>query len=167
MTTPSTEYRTIPLTQGQETIVDAADYDLFSRFRWCALWCPDRQSFCAARNVRRMIGKGYTTSYLHREILGLQRGDYRTADHRNHDTLDNRRKNLRIATNSQQQQNKRTQKNNLLGIKGVSCRKGRFIARIMVNGKALHLGSRRTAEEAHLLYCEFAKQFHGQFSCLD
>jgi len=43
---------------------------------------------------------------LHREILGLEHGDPRQADHINRNPLDNRRANLRIATTKQNGENR-------------------------------------------------------------
>ena len=43
MTTPSGEYRIIPLTQGQVAIVDAADYESLMRWKWQAKWEPTHE----------------------------------------------------------------------------------------------------------------------------
>lgn len=45
------------------------------------------------------------TIIMHREILGLRRGDLRTGDHKNRNRLDNRRSNLRIISAAAQAQN--------------------------------------------------------------
>src|SRR5262245_60277041 len=44
---------------------------------------------------------------MHRIILGLPMGDPREEDHRNGNRLDNRRENLRIVVDGEQQQNRR------------------------------------------------------------
>lgn len=64
--------------------VDAVDYERLSAHRWC--W--------DGRYPRRNVG-GYSIR-MHRELLGLGRGDPRQGDHINGDRLDNRRANLRI-----------------------------------------------------------------------
>lgn len=46
--------------------------------------------------------------------------DFEMGDHRNRDPLDNRRENLRIATHSQNQINKKLQKNNSSGCRGIT-----------------------------------------------
>lgn len=50
-------------------------------------------------------GPRNTSIYLHREVLGLRKGDGLEVDHINGDRLDNRRANLRVATAAQNQQN--------------------------------------------------------------
>lgn len=59
----------------------------------------------ASRSAYRPIGRRYQC-FMHRLILGLERGDSRVTDHINHDKLDNRRENLRAVTNQQNQQNR-------------------------------------------------------------
>lgn len=70
-------------------------------------------------------------------------------DHRNRVVDDNRWDNLREATKSQNAQNRAVHKNNRLGVRGVrrlgdKC----FEPRLMINGKAIYLGTFRTLEEA-------------------
>lgn len=63
-------------------------------------------------------------------------------DHINHNTLDNRKQNLRIVTKSQNQMNS--------NYKGVDHKKnGRWGARIKINGKAINLGEYVFEEEAY------------------
>ena len=97
----------IPLTQGQVALVDDADYEWLSRWKWCAMWCSSTDSFYAVRHIRLPNGK-WTTLRMHRAILGLERGDSRQVDHENHDTLDERRENLRIVTHQENQWNQRS-----------------------------------------------------------
>ena len=102
---------------------------------------------------------------MHRMILGLGYGDERKADHENHDTLDNRRSNLRVATTSQNGSNSRVRKDNTSGFKGVGYRGGRFLAYIRVNGKRSYLGTYGTAVEAALAYDAAAREHFGEYAC--
>ncbi len=99
----------IELTQGQFALVDNADYDWLNRFKWSADWNNHTKSFYAARNSRTKNGKICSVS-MAREILGLKCGDKFQADHKNHDTLDNRRANLRIVTSQQNHFNRKNSK---------------------------------------------------------
>ena len=59
--------------------------------------------------------------------------NYKEVDHINRDTTDNRVENLRWATRSQNQINKNTSKNNLLGVKNIRLSKDGYMIRIMRN----------------------------------
>ena len=165
MTTPSTDYRLIPLTQGQFAKVDASDYDWLVQWKWCAAWSPRTESFYAVRSSSMKEGKRILLK-MHRLILELGEGDKRFGDHGNLDTLDNRRENLRVATHAQNEQNKTKLSNNTSGFKGVSLDKtrgNRYGARIRNNGVSIHLGWRKTAEGAYALYCAASAELHGEF----
>ena len=158
-------YKEILLTQGQVAIVDAADFDWLNQWKWSARWNKGTQSFYALRNIPAPNGRQVTLG-MHRAILGLQNGDKRYADHRNHETLDNRRENLRIATGAQNQQNGRKRKDNGSGFKGVRiCRNGFYQATIRINGKETYLGRSKNPAAAHALYRAAALEFFGEFAC--
>jgi hypothetical protein len=158
--------RSIPLTKGQFAIVDAADFDWLNQWKWQASWNPktgtfyaDREEFNGARDKRYSVR-------MHREILGLQRGDKLQGEHRNHNTLDNRRSNLRIATHSENMYNRRLNSNSSCGLKGVTRHGNYWRAQIQANRKHIVIGSSyNTPEEAHLAYCEKSKELHGGFHC--
>ncbi|MGF3066961.1 HNH endonuclease [Facklamia sp. P12950] len=71
-------------------------------------------------------------------------------DHINLNTLDNRKKNLRLCTHQQNQINQPLQRNNTSGVTGVShyAPRGKFRARIKVSQKDIHLGYLDTFEDA-------------------
>ena len=167
MPTPSSElYRRIPLTQGQFALVDVSDYEWLMQWKWFAHWEPTLQSYRAVRQMKLTDNK-QTAVYMHREILGLKRGDKRKGDHWNHDTLDNRRSNLRIASNAQNCMNRRKRRDSHQPAKGVEkLPSGRYRAQIFTGGKNIHLGVRNTVEEACKLYAESALKFYGLFHCL-
>lgn len=65
-------------------------------------WKLDPNGY-ASRSVR--VDGRMRTVRLHREVLGLVHGDGLQADHVNGDRLDNRRQNLRVATEAENRQN--------------------------------------------------------------
>jgi hypothetical protein len=154
-----TDYRFIPLTQNQVAIVDAIDYEWLSQWHWTAAFSKNTMTFYARCN------KGRTKVYMHRLILGCKSGQQ--GDHRDHDTLNNRRTNLRICTHSDNMKNARMQRNNTSGFKGVERSGNKWEARICANRTRIYLGSFVTPQEAALAYNEAAKKYHGEFAVLN
>jgi hypothetical protein len=154
-------YRFIALTQGKNAIVDIADYELLNQFNWHALWSEDTKSFYAARN-RPSCNKG--TDYMHRVILGCKPGE--EGDHWNHNTLDNRRENLRKCTKGQNMANMRTPPRNTSGYKGVYWNKAarRWQAYITINKRHTYLGLFNQLKDAARAYDKAAKKHHGEFA---
>lgn len=164
-TCPTTEYRTIPLSRGLVTLVDPADYEWLSQFRWGAHRTKPYGCFYAARKTSKKLGPPRMV-YMHREILGLQER-YRCGDHINGKTLDNRRCNLRVATPIQNGMNRGANKNNTSGYKGVhrSQTPGKWQAVIVIHGKAKFLGGTYlTPEAAHEAYARAAREHFGEFA---
>jgi hypothetical protein len=162
------KWRFLPLTQGQSTIVDADKLDDLRKQRWQAAWNKPTQSFYATRGESFQAEsrtKHYTVR-MHRQLLGLSRGDKRRGDHENCNTLDNRMINLRMATHAENQHNKRRQKNNTTGYKGVTKRRGyeRWRAQIIFNGQNIRLGDFKNPLDAHKAYCEAARRLFGKFA---
>ena len=86
-------------------------------------------------------------------------------DHASGDPTDNRWRNLRSATASQNRANSRLAKNNLLGVKGVRLhRNGQYEARIRVNKRLIYLGCFRTIEAAKAVYDAAAREHFGHFA---
>lgn len=81
-------------------------------------------------------------------------------DHINGDPADNRIANLRKASIHQNNQNRRMKKTNVVGMKGVSKRRDKFMAKIA--GKYLGLFS--TPEEAAAAYAAAAVEKFGEFA---
>lgn len=152
--------KTIPLTQGKVALVDDADYEAVSQFKWCALKIGRR--FYAVRNVRRPDGK-IANQYMHRFLMpGAPE-----VDHRDGDGLNNQRNNLRPATS---QQNHQGFKSKAAGktskFRGVSWRKERqkWRGHIQVDGKFVHLGSFKNEEDAARAYDAAARKYFGEFA---
>ena len=90
-------------------------------------------------------------------------------DHINGDKTDYRRANLRIATHSQNNQNKGLRRDSTTGYKGVCFdkRSKRFIAYINANKKRTYLGYFDDKEKAAKAYDEAALRLHGEFARLN
>lgn len=160
-------YRLIPLTQGQFAKVDPEDYDWLMQWKWFARWNKRTNSFYADRQQSRTLGKPRKSIHMHSFIAGSQ--ELPQVDHINHDTLDNRRFNLRPATRSQNGYNRRIFRNNTSGFKGViwNSHSAKYQARIMINSQRIHLGFYSTLNEAAAAYRKAALELHGEFACFE
>jgi hypothetical protein len=105
------------------------------------------------KGIRWDFWNGYvrnrTSGYMHRIILEARTSSLVT-DHINHDTTNNRKKNLRLCTCSINAFNRGPPKNNKSGFKGVhwNSQKKRWRALIEINGKDKHLGFFKDIEKA-------------------
>lgn len=86
-------------------------------------------------------------------------------DHWNLKRADNRIRNLRRASRSQNNANKRCYRNNLSGIKGLYLRKGRWRVQIRRNGTTEHVGYFSTKAKAARIYRLEARKVFGEFAC--
>lgn len=151
----------IPLTRGFVAIVDEeAAAQILGMGSWYAR--PHRNTVYAVRQVRRSGGQ--RNIGMHNVIAGAS-----FVDHINGDGLDNRRANLRAATNAQNGQNRRRPATNTSGYKGVGwiSPSGPWRARITLEGRCVHLGCFADPVEAARVYDEAASHYYGEFARLN
>lgn len=152
----------IPLTQGLEAIIDEEDAERILPHRWHA--SKKRNTFYACRKVGPAGAQ--VTIYMHRFLLGVSEKNV-LIDHKNGNGLDNRRENLRVATNAQNQRNRTARKDSKSGVKGVYASRSKKLpwrAEITVDGKNIHLGNFSTIEEATEARATASFQYHGDYS---
>ena len=85
-------------------------------------------------------------------------------DHKDGNSLNDRWRNLRLATHSQNICNARRRSDNSLGFKGVTRHRNKFRAYISRNGQQIVLGSFDTPELAHRAYKWAARRHYGEFA---
>lgn len=146
----------IQLTKGMSATIDDEDYGLVSKYRWRA-HKPNGTKKWYAYNAN-WDARGIELS-MHRLIIGTMDGQ--CVDHKNGDGLDNRRSNLRIASDSQNQVNRD-------GIKGICWNKKaqKWQASIKHFGKNIYLGVYSDEESAMAAYKAAAKKIQGEFTRL-
>ncbi len=156
--------RSIPLTKGQVTVVDAVEYARLMRWNWFVITSTKTTTCYAARIERTASGKNRLI-LMHRFIAGTT-GD---VDHRDGDGLNNRRTNLRPCTDIQNGGNQKIAKNNTSGFKGVSWHKptGKWIAHVYINRKQVHLGLFADKIDAARAYNLAAVEHFGDFARLN
>ena len=146
----------IPLTQGKVAIVDDEDFEYLNQWKWF---------YAEGYALRRVAGLRGKQVRMHREILRTPLG--LETDHINGNGLDNRKINLRICSNKQNQGNRKIGQNNTTGCKGIwydPKRKKHWRAAIKTNMHTKTIGYFSTAEEAAIAYDNMAKEFFGEFA---
>lgn len=119
--------------------------------------------------ARRVIQHSpYVDILLHRAVAELMFGEIPEGyevDHIDGNGLNCIRKNLRLATVSQNRANSRMHFDNLTGFKGVSFRpeKGKYTASINHNKKTYRLGYFDSPEEAKAAWDKKAQELFGKF----
>lgn len=158
----------IPLTQGRFAIVDEVDFDWLNQWKWFAR--HHRNTFYASRNIRQN-GKRRTID-MQNSIMRVPKGY--VVDHNNMNGLDDRRKNLRPASNKENLRNTNGHRDRKSKYKGVHWsnynpkrRRGKWVAQICVDGKQTHIGYFDTEKEAAIAYNIKAEKCFGKFARLN
>jgi hypothetical protein len=155
------EVREIPLSRGLVALVDDVDYErVLAVGKWYAN--PSGVTYYARKNFWR-AGRCFSIR-MHTLITG-----WSYVDHRNGNGLDNRRSNLRQASDRQNAQNRGRRSDNTSGFKGVSWddQQQAWSASICVDSVQRRLGRFSSREEAALAYDAAAIQHFGEFARLN
>lgn len=133
---------------------DADDYDKLKDH----CWYDNGHGYAVAR------GEGGKLMFAHRVITDCPDG--KVVDHINHDTLNNRKSNLRACSQAENMKNIKPRKSNRSGVPGVWYEAGsnRWRASVHVNKHTFHLGSYRSLEEAREARKRAEKEFYGDFA---
>lgn len=133
------------------TIIDLKDVDKVKICRW--YMTPDGYVGNRGKNI----------GLLHRFIVNAPSN--MVVDHINHNTLDNRKENLRICTQKQNMCNQSIRKDNKSGYTGVYFveNKNKWVAQIRINGKTKHLGYYNEMKNAVKARKEAEIKYFGEY----
>ena len=151
-------------------MVDAEDFDRVNEFKWQYLkvgtgYAQRKQhiGYKDGKQIQKII-------LMHRFIMGVEDSKVHV-DHINHDTLDNRKSNLRLCTNSENSRNKIVRKGGSSKYKGVWKERGNLVrpfrSGIVLNQKRINLGRFAIEREAAIAYNKAALHYFGEFALLN
>ena len=156
------------LPSGRHTLIDADDFDRVAGVQWYVITTrkTGRSSVIAPTKA---AGRPAIV-YLHRLLTDAPAG--LLVDHQNHDTLDNRKANLRLCTKSQNAANSRPQRTKTRcpykGVYRVSrLTTNPWQAYVYHHKKRKHLGYHATPELAAAAYNIAAREIYGEFALLN
>ena len=153
---PDDSIRYIALTQGLFAIVDAANYEWLSQYRWCA------SKHAGKYYARRYTTKG--TVFMHRAIMKTPPG--KVVDHINGHSLDNREANMRNCKSHQNAYNK-PPRGKHSQYKGVYPHGDQWEARIKHKGVRYNLGLFPTELAAALARDAKARELEGPYAYIN
>jgi hypothetical protein len=142
-----------------KVIIDVEDWDKIKEYKWYVNYNPYTKSFYAITTNKQQIK-------LHRFIMDVSNPKIKV-DHKDHNTLDNRKYNLRICDQSENLRNCRISKRNTSGYKGVSKTGDKWKAQININNKRTYLGLYKDKKEAARIYNENAIKYYKEFAYLN
>jgi hypothetical protein len=150
------------------TLINTEDLDLVKSFglRWCIKNDKHTKTQYARSTKWEIInGKPKLITYcLHILLMNPTKGTY--VDHINHDTLDNRRENLRIATNANNTSNRKSKNsNNTSGYRNVfwNSNKEQWQVSICKNYKHILIGYFDDVDEAGKEAEKAREEYFGEF----
>lgn len=145
-------------------LYDECDHELISSKKWYVL--IDRKKPNRTPYVYTVLD--YTTRKhitMHRLLMGIDQTNIQV-DHKNHNGLDNRRDNLRLCTNSQNNRNQRLKSGRIY--KGVhKTTRGKYTAIISANNKNHHICGFDNEIDAAQCYDLMAVYHSGEFAFLN
>ena len=144
--------KVIALSRGMSTLVDDDDFELLNKLSWYAV-DGGAGNFYAVHSY--WVGDKSYKLKMHRLIMNAPKGA--EVDHKDGNTLNNSRLNLRLGTHAENMRNYGLPKHNTSGVVGVQKSQGKWVATRQHQGKLISFGRFDTVEEASLARTEGMK----------
>lgn len=137
---------------NNQFIIDYEDFNLIKNYTWMEI-----DGYIRSKIDNKIVS-------LHRLIMNVKDSNI-TVDHIYHNTYDNRKGMLRIATMQEQTRNQGIQSNNTSGVTGVSWKSSvsKWQSSICVNGKTMYLGIYSDIKEATKVRKKAEEKYFGEF----
>lgn len=157
-----------------ETYIDLEDIEKIKKikYKWHAAWDKHMKSFYARATIYKGMDENNcsisNSLLLHRYIMDATKDE--VVDHINHNTLDNRKNNLRLTTIDKNSMHREgVNKNNTTGYRNVSYIKsqGKYVVQLQVNGKNTQLGAFDDVHEAGEFAKKMREKYYGRFKGSD
>lgn len=151
-------------TENLWTVIDLEDLDKVISFpyTWFAKYNHTNNEYYVVASEYHPELRRSKPVFLH-QFLTAANG--RDVDHENNDTLDNRKSNLRIVTESNNSKNRKGRnRNNKSGYRNVCYVNGKWIVQMQVDGKNKRIGSFDDVHEAGKYADEMRKKYYGEFA---
>lgn len=153
-----------------ETYIDLEDFEKVINFeyKWKADYQKNIDSYYAVATIyslETINGRRKSTSvFLHKFVMNEKEN---IVDHIEHNTLDNRKKNLRVTTNDLNTKNRKSKNsNNKSGYRNVCWLKsyGQWCVQLSIEGKNTRLGFFDDVDEAGKYSEEMRQKYYGEYA---
>lgn len=146
-----------------ETLIDTEDLQKLIKLNWN--WRISYKKNSQSWYVETR-GKGTNkTQYLHKILMGVTSGQF--VDHKNNNTLDNRKDNLRVTENKYNTRNRKSKNsNNKSGYRNVSWNGSGWSVQLQIEGKntTLKRFKKNQLDEAGVYAEEMRQKYYGEFA---
>lgn len=153
----SGDYGICTMYDGNKFIFDIEDYDLIKKYNW---------HYVGRSYIGTTIGEDHKTLMIHRLLMNVQDISWKdvVVDHINGNIYDNRKSNLRVVTQSQNEMNQKRSINNTSGVTGVYKHQDKWCAHIKVDWKNIFLGIYDKYDDAVAARKAAEEKYFGQYS---
>lgn len=140
-----------------KTIIDAEDADRIKNHKWHMA----KGYVETSRNGKNIL--------LQNMIMNITSNKKQMADHKDRNTLNNRKSNYRLCSHVENCRNKGVSEANSSGFKGVYWHKnkGKWQSQIKINQNGIYLGLFKDKIKAAKAYNKAAIKYFGEFACLN